>query len=102
MCILFPPLGCKVQDEKVKVKITQSCPTFCDPMNYTVREILQARILEWRFPSPGDLPNPEIKPRSPTLQADSLPTELGGKPCHFVVTCLLCNCCLFPTVSDAP
>ena len=32
------------------------------------------------FPSPGDLPNPEIKPRSPTLQADSLPTELSGKP----------------------
>ena len=28
------------------------------------------------FPSPGDLPNPGIKPRSPTLQADSLPTEL--------------------------
>ena len=28
------------------------------------------------FPSPGDLPNPRIKPRSPALQADSLPTEL--------------------------
>ena len=28
------------------------------------------------FPSPGDLPNPEIKPGSPALQADSLPTEL--------------------------
>ena len=28
------------------------------------------------FPSPGDLPHPEIKPRSPALQADSLPTEL--------------------------
>ena len=33
------------------------------------------------FPSPGDLPNPGIKPRSPALQADSLPTELQGKPC---------------------
>ena len=32
------------------------------------------------FPSPGDLPNPEIKPRSPTLQADSLPAEPQGKP----------------------
>ena len=31
------------------------------------------------FPSPGDLPNPGIKPRSPALQADSLPTELSGK-----------------------
>ena len=28
----------------------------------------------------GDLPNPGIKPRSPTLQADSLPAELPGKP----------------------
>ena len=31
------------------------------------------------FPSPGDLPNPAIKPRSPTLQADSLPAETQGK-----------------------
>ena len=31
------------------------------------------------FPSPGDLPNPEIEPGSPALQADSLPTELQGK-----------------------
>ena len=32
------------------------------------------------FPSPGDLPNPGMKPRSPALQADSLPTEPPGKP----------------------
>ena len=32
------------------------------------------------FPSPGDLPNPGIKPRSPALQADSLPAEPQGKP----------------------
>ena len=32
---------------KVKVKVTQSCPTLCDQMNYTVHRILQARILEW-------------------------------------------------------
>ena len=31
------------------------------------------------FPSPGDLPNPGIKPRSPALQADSLPAEPQGK-----------------------
>ena len=29
-------------------------------------------------PPPGDLPNPRIEPRSPTLQADSLPAELPG------------------------
>ena len=32
------------------------------------------------FPSPGDLPNPGIKPRSPALQMDSLPAEPQGKP----------------------
>ena len=32
------------------------------------------------FPSPGNLPDPGIEPRSPALQADSLPTELWGKP----------------------
>ena len=31
---------------KVKVKVTELCPTLCDPMIYTVHEILQARILE--------------------------------------------------------
>ena len=32
------------------------------------------------FPSPVDLPNPEIEPESPALQADSLPAELPRKP----------------------
>ena len=32
--------------------------------------------------SPGDLPNPGIKPRSPTLQADSLSSEPPGKPLY--------------------
>ena len=31
----------------MKVKVTQSCLTLCDPMDYTVNGILQARILEW-------------------------------------------------------
>ena len=33
--------------ETVKVKVAQSCPTLCNPMDYTVYGILQARILEW-------------------------------------------------------
>ena len=42
-------------------------------MDYTVHGILQARVPMWvMFPSPGDLPNSEIKPKSPALQADSL------------------------------
>ena len=47
----------------MKVKVVQSHPTLCDPMDYTVHGILQARILEWVvFPSAGDLPNPGFKP----------------------------------------
>ena len=34
----------------------------------------------WPFPPPGDIPNPGIEPRSPSLQADSLPAEPPGKP----------------------
>ena len=34
------------------------------------------------FPSPGDPLDPGIKPRSPALQADSLPSEPPGKPIH--------------------
>ena len=51
-------------------------------MACTVHGILQVRILEWvafPIPSPGDLPNPGIEPRSPILQADSLPAEPQGK-----------------------
>ena len=66
---------------EVKVKVAQSCLTLCDPMDYTVHGILQARILEWvAFPfSRGDLPNPGIEPRSHALPADSLPAEPQGK-----------------------
>ena len=65
---------------KVKVKVTQSYLTLCDPMDYTVHGILQARILKWVvFPSPEDLLNPWIEPNSPALQSDSLPAEPQGK-----------------------
>jgi len=37
----------KVRLSEVKVNVTQSCSTLCDPMDYTVHGILQARILEW-------------------------------------------------------
>ena len=35
------------------------------------------------FPSPEDLPNPGIEPRSPTLEADTLTSEPPGKPFTF-------------------
>ena len=67
--------------QKVKVKVAQSRPTLCDPMDCTVHGILQARILEWvAFSFSRGSSNPGIRPRSPTLQADSLPVELQGKP----------------------
>ena len=60
----------------------------CSLPGSSVHEILQARILEWLVISfsQRDLPNPGNEPRSPTLQADSLPAELPGKP----------RCFLFP------
>ena len=39
--IVYPRPG------SVSVKVTQSCPTLCDPMDYTVHGIFQAKILEW-------------------------------------------------------
>ena len=71
-----------------EVLITQSCLTLCDPMDcslpgFCVHGILQARILEWvSSPFSGDFPNPGVEPRSPALQADSLPSEshlYGGR-----------------------
>ena len=64
-----------------KVKVTQSCLTLCDPMDYTVHGILQARTLEWvAVPFSKGSSQPRIKARSPALQVDSLPSEPPGKP----------------------
>jgi len=49
---------------------------------FSVHGIFQTRILDWVAISfSGDLPNPGIKPKSPELQTDSLPSEPPGKPC---------------------
>ena len=54
-------------------------------MDYTVRGVLQARILEWvTFSFSEDLPNPGIEPRSPELWVDSLPAEPQGKPIEWM------------------
>ena len=63
--------------------LVASCPTLCDPdwrpPGSSVHGILHARVLEWvPCPTPGDLPNPGIKPRSPAVQADSLPLSHQG------------------------
>ena len=48
-------------------------------------------------PPPGDLPNPGIEPRSPTLQVDSLPSEPPGKPKNTGVGSLSFLQGIFPT-----
>ena len=65
----------------MKVKVAQSCPTLCNPMDYTVHGILQPEYWSGElFPSPGDLPKSGIEPRSPILQVDSSPAEPQEKP----------------------
>ena len=62
--------------------VTQLCLTVCDPMDCSppgssVHGILRQEY--WSglpFPSPGNIPDPGIEPRSPELQAHSLLTEL--------------------------
>ena len=69
------------QCEKVKAKVSQSCPTLCNPVHYRVHGILQARILEWvAFSFSRGSSQARIEPRSPTLQVDYLPAEPQGKP----------------------
>ena len=72
-------------------EVTQSCPTLCD--RWTVARQAPpsmgfSRQEYWSglpFPSPGDLPNPGIEPRSSTLQADALTSAPPRKPKdHFI------------------
>ena len=62
------------------MKVTHSCltttPWTIQSMEFSTPEYWSG----WPVPSPGYLPNPGIEPRSPALQADSLPAEPQGKP----------------------
>ena len=64
-------------------------------MAYTDHGILQARTPEW-VPSPGDLSNPGIEPRSPAMQTDSSPAEPQAKPQNTGVGSLI------PSPADFP
>ena len=73
--------------EKKESEVAQSCLTLCDPMDCIAHQAPQfmefSRQEYWSglpFPSPGDLPNPGVEPRSPALQAGALPFEPPGKP----------------------
>ena len=74
-------------DKKKKVKVKSlSRVRLCDPMDGSPPgSSIQgfSRQEYWSglpFPSPGDLPDPGIEPRSPTLQAYALTSEPPGKP----------------------
>ena len=83
---------------KMQVKVAQSCPILCNPMDYTVHGILQARTLEWvAFPFSRRSSQPRDQPRSPTLQVDFLPAEPQGKPKNTGVGNLSLLQWIFPT-----
>ena len=68
-------LSCSVMSDSLQPHGLQPARLLC-PWGFSRKEYWSGLP----FPSPGDLPNPGIKPRSPTLQADSLLTEPPGKP----------------------
>ena len=78
------PGGALVTHSPINMKkglVAQSCPTLCDPMDVVHQVPLSmefSRQEYWNelpFPPPGDLPDSEIKPRSPALQADFSSSE---------------------------
>ena len=75
-----------MKGKKVKVKSLSHVQLFAMlwTVAYQVSQSMGFSKQEYRnrlpFPSPGDLPDPGIKSRSPTLQADSLPSEPPGNP----------------------
>ena len=70
---------------EVKGKVAQSCPTLCDPMDYIVQGILQARILEWvTFPFSRGSSQP-IDPTQVSYIADRFfTTGPPGKPNKYI------------------
>ena len=73
---------------RFKVKSLSRVRLFATPWTVTYQAPLSmgfSRREYWSglpFPSRGDLPDPEIEPRSPALQADALPSEPPGKFKH--------------------
>ena len=69
-----------------KVLVPQSCPTLCASWTVALQALLSTEFSKqeyWSgqpFPSPGELPDPGIKPGSPALHTDSLPSEPPDKP----------------------
>ena len=65
----------------MKVRVTQSCPTLCNPLDYTVHGILQVRIQEWvALPFSRGSSQPRDQTQVPCIAGGFLPTEPQGKP----------------------
>ena len=71
---------------KVKVKLLSRVQLFATPWT-VAHQAPPSMGFSWQeywsglpFPSPGNLLNPRIEPRSPTLEADALTSEAPGKP----------------------
>ena len=65
----------------IKVKVAQSCPTLCNPMDCTVHGILQAKILEWvAVPFSRGSSQPRDRTCVSYIAARFLPSEPPGKP----------------------
>ena len=79
------PFSGEMMKVKSESEVAQSCLSLCDPwtaahqvppsMGFSRQEHWSGLL----FPSPGDPPKMGIEPRSPTMQADSLPSEPPGK-----------------------
>ena len=73
-------------DFESESEVAQSRPTLCHPVDCNLQAPLSMGFSRQEyysglpFPSPGDLPDPRIEPRSPTLEADALTSEPPGKP----------------------
>ena len=78
--------------------VTKLCLTLCDPMDCSLSGSCPWGLSRQGYwsglpcPPPGDLHSPGIEPRSPSLQADSIPSEPPGKPMNTGVYSL----CLLP------
>ena len=90
------------------MSVAQSCLTLCDPTDCTdqaLRSMGFSRQEHWTglpCPSPEDLPDVEIEPRCPALQAASLPSELQGSPALLLILCrgVYCGFNLYSPVTD--
>ena len=80
-----------------RAKLLMTPWTAAHPAPLSMRFFRQGYWSGLPFPAPGDLSNPGIKPRSPALQAESLPSEPPGKPKNIGVGCHSLLQGIFPT-----